>query len=85
MMNTRSDNVEGLATRVAVVLTAVIYVVAFLFNWRVHLLFIMDRILGALELLGGLIGLVFGFALIAVVLRMLIIGLLDFSSWISQR
>jgi hypothetical protein len=84
MINTRNDNVEGLATKVAVVLTTAIYVVAFLSNWRGHLLFIMDRIMGALELLAGLIGLVFGFALIAVILRMLIIGLLDFIAWISQ-
>lgn len=85
MINKESDNAAGIATTVAVVVTAVIYVVAFLLNWRTNLSFVMDRIIGTLELLGGIIGLAFGFALIAVILRMLILAILDFLSWISQR
>lgn len=79
------NNTQKIATTVAIVVTALIYLAAFLVHWRTHVLFVMDRIVGTLELVGGLIGLVFGFAIVSVVIRMLIIGLVDLWSWIFHQ
>jgi uncharacterized membrane protein len=80
-----ADNTRKTATKVAIVVTALIYATAFLFHWRTHVLFVMDRIVGAFELLAGLVGLIFGFALVSVVLRAVIIAVFDFGFWILHH
>ena len=82
---TKEEKKERFATTVAVAATVLIFVAAFLANWRENLLFLGNHIMAALELLAGIVGLGFGFALIAVVLRTVILGVSDFLLWVGRK
>jgi len=76
---------DRIATISAIVITGLIFIAAFLVHWRENILFVGDRIIAVLELLGGAIGLAFGFALIAVILRVAISVVIGLLSWSYRK
>ena len=72
-------------TATAIAATVLLFVAAFLADWRENLLAFGDRLKAVFELLAGIIGLGIGFAVIAVALRTTILCVVDFFLWIGKR
>ena len=81
----KSINRERIANIIAGISTVLILIIAFFANWRFNVTYLLERIISFLELIAWMIGLSFGIAIIFVIIRLLIIGALDFVSWFSGK